>query len=126
MLGTCRLVFVGTTVQFSRLAVAPGARRHGIATALLHAADAETRAAAPTAWSCMPRPTRARCTSAGYEPRGREFIEAGHRAHRDGEGALSGPELRIDPLTGHRVIIAPGDASRRRRAGGPAAVARRR
>src|SRR5262249_32773491 len=44
VLGTCRLVFVGSTVQFSRLAVAQSARRHGIATALLQVADAETKA----------------------------------------------------------------------------------
>src|SRR5580693_2979175 len=43
LLGTCRLVFVGTTVQFSRLAVRADARRRGIATALLAEADRETR-----------------------------------------------------------------------------------
>jgi predicted GNAT family N-acyltransferase len=45
LLGTCRLVLVGHTMQFSRLAVRASARRQGIATALLEAADAETKAA---------------------------------------------------------------------------------
>src|ERR1035437_1767392 len=35
LLATCRLLFVGPTVQFSRLAVRASARRRGIATALL-------------------------------------------------------------------------------------------
>ena len=34
LLGTCRLLFVGPTVQFSRLAVRKSARRQGIASAL--------------------------------------------------------------------------------------------
>src|SRR6201990_2467137 len=44
LLATCRLLFVGPTVQFSRLAVRQSARRQGIATALLSLADEETRA----------------------------------------------------------------------------------
>src|SRR4030088_2127800 len=44
LLATCRLLFVGPTVQFSRLAVRTSARRRGIATAMLEAADVETRA----------------------------------------------------------------------------------
>src|SRR5271166_5488684 len=38
VLGACRLVLVGRTVQFSRLAVRAFARRQGIASALLEAA----------------------------------------------------------------------------------------
>ena len=45
VLETCRLLLVGRTVQFSRLAVRPDARRRGIATALLEVAEAEARAA---------------------------------------------------------------------------------
>src|SRR5213592_1639463 len=45
LLGVCRVLMVGSTAQFSRLAVRPGARRHGIATALLRAADEEALAA---------------------------------------------------------------------------------
>ncbi|HEY4823861.1 MAG TPA: GNAT family N-acetyltransferase, partial [Solirubrobacteraceae bacterium] len=44
VLATCRLLFVGATVQFSRLAVRASARRRGIATALLQRADEEARA----------------------------------------------------------------------------------
>ena len=45
VVGTCRLLLVGRTVQFSRLAVRADARRRGIATALLEVAEAESRAA---------------------------------------------------------------------------------
>src|SRR5579875_787813 len=45
IVATCRIVMVGSVAQFSRLAVRRDARRRGIATALLEAADAETRAA---------------------------------------------------------------------------------
>src|ERR1700755_905402 len=44
LLATCRIVLVGGTAQFSRLAVRMSARRQGIATAMLEAADAEARA----------------------------------------------------------------------------------
>jgi predicted GNAT family N-acyltransferase len=67
VLGTCRLVFVGSTVQFSRLAVAQQARRRGIATALLQSADAETRVGGANRLvlhAQNSRPTRGRCTSA--------------------------------------------------------------
>ena len=78
LLGTCRLVFVGTTVQFSRLAVAPSVRRHGIATALLDAADAETRAGGANRLVLHAQTyARSLYEGAGYEPRGREFTEAG-------------------------------------------------
>src|ERR1039458_5096219 len=43
LLGTCRLLFVGPTVHFSRLAVRASARRRGIATPLLGLAAAEPR-----------------------------------------------------------------------------------
>ena len=44
VIGTCRLVFAGGTVQFSRLAVRAGRRREGIASRLLDAADEASRA----------------------------------------------------------------------------------
>jgi ElaA protein len=80
LLGTCRVLMVGTTAQFSRLAVRPSARRRGIATALLDAADAETRAAGGTR-IVLHAQTYARelYEQAGYQPRGREFTEAGIR-----------------------------------------------
>lgn len=78
MLGTCRLVFVGTTVQFSRLAVAPAVRRNGIATALLEAADTETRAGGARRLVLHAQTyARSLYEAAGYQPRGREFTEAG-------------------------------------------------
>lgn len=78
VLGTCRLLFVDRTVQLSRLAVEPDARREGIATALLHAADREA-AAARAKRIVLHAQTYARDLYAadGYEPRGRTFVEAG-------------------------------------------------
>lgn len=78
VLGTCRLVMVGRTVQFSRLAVRSSARRQGIATALLEAADAETRAAGGRRL-VLHAQTYARplYEQAGYRPRGNVFREAG-------------------------------------------------
>jgi predicted GNAT family N-acyltransferase len=78
LLGTCRLVLVGRTAQFSRLAVRADARRRGIATALLEVAEAETRAAggrrlvlhAQTYVSSL-------YENAGYRTRGGVFTEAG-------------------------------------------------
>src|SRR5947209_10255041 len=43
VLATCRLLMIGATAQFSRLAVRADVRRRGIAAALLDLADAETR-----------------------------------------------------------------------------------
>jgi predicted GNAT family N-acyltransferase len=78
VLATCRLLFVGPTVQFSRLAVRPGARRHGIASALLDLADDETRAAGARRLVLHAQTyARALYEAAGYEPRGRIFMEAG-------------------------------------------------
>jgi predicted GNAT family N-acyltransferase len=78
VLATCRLLFVGPTVQFSRLAVRPEARRHGIARALLSLADEETRAAGARRLVLHAQTyARALYEAAGYEPRGRIFMEAG-------------------------------------------------
>jgi predicted GNAT family N-acyltransferase len=78
LLGTCRVLMVGTTAQFSRLAVRPSARRRGIATALLEAAETETRAAGGRRL-VLHAQTYARelYENAGYRPRGRAFWEAG-------------------------------------------------
>jgi predicted GNAT family N-acyltransferase len=77
LVATCRLVFVGTTVQFSRLAVKRSARRQGIAAALLRATDAESRAQGVNR-IVLHAQTYARSLydQAGYVPRGREFVEA--------------------------------------------------
>jgi predicted GNAT family N-acyltransferase len=78
LLGTCRLLFVGPTVQFSRLAVRPHARRRGIATALLELADVETRAGGARRLVLHAQTYARRLYErAGYVPRGRVFVEAG-------------------------------------------------
>jgi predicted GNAT family N-acyltransferase len=78
VLATCRLLFVGPTVQFSRLAVRESARRHGIASALLKLADDETRAGGARRLVLHAQTyARALYDAAGYEPRGRVFMEAG-------------------------------------------------
>jgi predicted GNAT family N-acyltransferase len=78
LLATCRLLIVGRTVQFSRLAVALGARRRGIATALLEAAELEGRSAG-AARIVLHAQTYARdlYDRVGYRPRGAVFTEAG-------------------------------------------------
>lgn len=78
VLATCRLLFVGATVQFSRLAVAREARRRGIATRLLALADDETRAGGARRLVLHAQTyARSLYDAAGYEPRGRVFMEAG-------------------------------------------------
>jgi predicted GNAT family N-acyltransferase len=78
LLATCRLLFVGPTVQFSRLAVRQSARRQGIASALLALADVETRAGGARRLVLHAQTyARALYEAAGYEPRGRIFMEAG-------------------------------------------------
>ena len=77
MLATCRLLFVGPTVQFSRLAVRKSARRQGIASALLALADEETRAGGARRLVLHAQTyARSLYEAAGYEPRGRIFMEA--------------------------------------------------
>jgi predicted GNAT family N-acyltransferase len=78
VLATCRLLFVGPTVQFSRLAVRPSARRNGIASALLALAEDETRAGGARRLVLHAQTyARSLYDAAGYEPRGRVFMEAG-------------------------------------------------
>ena len=78
VLATCRLLFVGATVQFSRLAVARDARRRRIATRLLALADEETRAGGARRLVLHAQTyARSLYDAAGYEPRGRVFMEAG-------------------------------------------------
>jgi predicted GNAT family N-acyltransferase len=78
LLGTCRLLLVGRTVQFSRLAVRASARRRGIATALLEAADLETRSAGARRLVLHAQTyAQALYQQAGYAARGKPFREAG-------------------------------------------------
>lgn len=77
LLGTCRLLFVGPTVQFSRLAVSRPARRQGIATALLELAEAEARAGRARRLVLHAQTyAQSLYEQAGYRPRGRVFVEA--------------------------------------------------
>jgi predicted GNAT family N-acyltransferase len=78
LVGTCRLLLVGPTAQFSRLAVRASARRRGIATALLELAEAEARATRSTR-IVLHAQTYAQdlYENAGYRTRGRVFVEAG-------------------------------------------------
>ena len=78
VVGTCRVLMVGSTAQFSRLAVLASMRRRGIATALLDVAEAETRAAGGRRL-VLHAQTYARelYELAGYRARGRVFVEAG-------------------------------------------------
>lgn len=78
IVATCRLVFVGATVQLSRLAVDVSHRREGIASRLLRAADEEVRARGARR-VVLHAQTYARdlYLSHGYRPRGPTFVEAG-------------------------------------------------
>ncbi len=78
LLGVCRLLLVGPTAQFSRLAVRMSVRRQGIATALLDAAEAETRAAGARRLVLHAQTYAQQLYErVGYVPRGRVFREAG-------------------------------------------------
>ena len=78
LLATCRLVVIGSTVQFSRLAVRVDARRQRIASAMLEEADALARGAGARR-IVLHAQTYARSLyeSAGYRARGGLFTEAG-------------------------------------------------
>lgn len=78
VLATCRVLMVGRTAQFSRLAVRSAARRRGIATAMLEAADAEALAAGGRRLVLHAQTyARSLYERAGYVPRGQAFREAG-------------------------------------------------
>ena len=78
LLGTCRLVRIGRTIQFSRLAVRSDARRHGIATALLALADEEARLLGAKRIVLHAQTYALQLyENTGYRPRGRAFVEAG-------------------------------------------------
>jgi predicted GNAT family N-acyltransferase len=78
LLATCRLLFIGRMVQFSRLAVRVDARRRGIATALLALADEEARAGGARRMVLHAQTYALELyKNAGYRTRGRVFVEAG-------------------------------------------------
>jgi predicted GNAT family N-acyltransferase len=78
LFATCRILIVGATAQFSRLAVRRDARRNGIASAMLRVADEETvtagahRLVLHAQTYALPL-----YEGAGYRRRGRVFVEAG-------------------------------------------------
>ena len=120
-LATCRIVLVGSDSQFSRLAVRRSAAPAGDRD---RAARARRRGVAPPVargGSCsMPRPTLASLyEQAGYRPRAGSSGRPGSSTSRwrscstERPGrAPSMPEIRIDPLTGLRAIVAGDRADR--------------
>ena len=78
VVGTCRLLMIGPTAQFSRLAVRRASRRQGIATALLELAEQEARGAGSSRL-VLHAQTYAQelYERAGYRTRGKVFVEAG-------------------------------------------------
>jgi predicted GNAT family N-acyltransferase len=78
IVGTCRLLFVDRTVQFSRLAIDREFRRQGLATKLLQAAEREARAGRARRIVLHAQTYAKRLyADEGYEERGRVFVEAG-------------------------------------------------
>lgn len=78
VIGTCRLLFISGTVQFSRLAVERAARRRGVAGALLAAAEEEARRGGVRRMLLHAQTYAAGLyRGAGWEPRGSIFVEAG-------------------------------------------------
>lgn len=78
VIATCRLLFTGSTVQFSRLAVARGHRRRGIASRLLELADQEARHGGSKRLVLHAQTyARSLYIGHGYRERGGLFWEAG-------------------------------------------------
>jgi predicted GNAT family N-acyltransferase len=78
LVGTCRLLPVGRTIQFSRLAVRADVRRGGIATAMLEVAEAQARSMGARRLVLHAQTyVRSLYEQAGYRPRGGVFREAG-------------------------------------------------
>ena len=78
VIGTCRLLFEGTTCKLGRLVVAREARRRGIGGRLLALAEKEARTAG-AGRIVLNAQTRARGVyrAAGYTERGARFMEVG-------------------------------------------------
>jgi predicted GNAT family N-acyltransferase len=78
VLATCRLLFAGSTVQFSRLAVEPSERRRGIASALLTAAEQESVSGGARRMVLHAQTYALDLYVAhGWQSRGKRFVEAG-------------------------------------------------
>jgi predicted GNAT family N-acyltransferase len=78
VVGTCRLLFEGTTCKLGRLVVEREARGRGIGGRLLAFAEKDARAAGAQ-WIVLNAQTRARelYRAAGYTEHGGRFMEAG-------------------------------------------------
>ena len=78
VVGTCRLLFAGEVARLGRMAVEPALRGRGIGADLLAAAE---RLAAARGARTVRLHAQTRALSlyerAGYEPRGRTFLEEG-------------------------------------------------
>jgi predicted GNAT family N-acyltransferase len=78
VVGTCRLLFAGDAVQFSRLAVEPSHRRQGIASRLLDAADVEAEGGGARRLVLHAQTyAKSLYVEHGYRERGHLFWEAG-------------------------------------------------
>ncbi len=78
VVGACRLIFQGNTVQFSRLAVEAECRRRGIASALLDAAEAASRRARSRRIVLHAQTYAVELyENAGYKTKGTTFRDAG-------------------------------------------------
>jgi predicted GNAT family N-acyltransferase len=78
VLGTCRLLLVDRTLQFSRLAVDASVRRSGLASQLLAEAELEARAQGARRIVLHAQTYAEQLyVAAGYEKRGHVFVEAG-------------------------------------------------
>ena len=78
VIAACRLIFAGSTAQFSRLAVEPSERRRGIASRMLEQAETESRRAGSKR-IVLHAQTYATplYEAAGYAARGAVFRDAG-------------------------------------------------
>jgi predicted GNAT family N-acyltransferase len=78
VVATCRLIFSGDAVLLSRLAVDKAERRRGVAGAILDEADRISRARGQRRILLHAQTyVRELYEKHGYEPHGREFVDAG-------------------------------------------------
>jgi ElaA protein len=78
VIGTCRLLLEGTTVKLARMAVAREARGRGLASAMLDAADVQSRALGAQRIALAAQlDAQSVYVRAGYEPYGDVFLDAG-------------------------------------------------
>jgi predicted GNAT family N-acyltransferase len=78
VVGTCRLVLVGTVARLGRMAVRSDLRRRGVGAALLEEAESQARlAGARTIELHAQLPARTLYARAGFEELGDLFVEEG-------------------------------------------------